>query len=1299
MLSKLRRFLACTISLLAAASAFGQTFDGAAVQAVLGNPYILATGDFDQDGHPDVVYQDPFSPAQNLYTGGALHVMLNNGNGTFHEVQQLAIPLNVGGHITVADVNGDGFPDLIVGYVGFDSNFVGAEFATFLNNGDGTFGAAIFSPFPIVEGPTEANSHLAVADFDGDGHIDFIFDSAGCGVCLMRGDGAGHFSPQVLFNDQGGDAVTGDFNEDGKPDFAIRSEFAVQVGLNQGNGAFAISTITPFIYFDSYLYLADINNDGHLDILYSSDDDFFVAAGHGDGTFSPVYVGSLTAPILGITDVNDDGLLDVVSSNLIGPMTMFQNASGKFSYTEQIGSAVGDLGMQSAVYADFDGDGIKDVVSVATGALVLSRGRKDGTFVGATSYPSSDDSVVDLQVADFNGDGNLDLELTESNFVYTALGDGAGNFSLAGYGGSEGTSYTGRSSIGDFNGDGHPDIFNAGYALYGDGTGQISSVQLIAPITTSGRPSGYTAVADFNEDGRPDAITGAIPSSFPNTSTLDLALSSGAGAFTTSQITVPDIPGPLVTADFNHDGHTDLAVASTDQVFIFSGDGKGNLTLSQTLNVGYSETTNNVYIVGLTDLEAADIDGDGNVDLLVPVAGADLIQIFYGRSDGTFDPPVTLHTDQETYFVTVADMDLDGKPDLVLGGNALVRILHGLGGRTFGPAYSFAGNPYPQKIRVADVNHDGLPDMLVPNGGASPVLQPGQSYTVLLNKSLISGPPPLTGTLTASPEPSNLGQAFTLTATLAAPAGTTLSGDINFSVDGTSLGSSALTNNAATIAGPTTLAVGTHPLTATWGGNSTYPPLTLTGSHVVANPSTITGTLHATPEPSIYGGSFAVIASLFVSGVPPTGTISFSIDGQTFTSATAVAVTSVNYTAILAPGSHQLSATYSGDANYPSITFTGTHVIEGGALSMTLYATPEPSSVGAPFTITATLAPPAGTTLSGNITFSVDGTTLGSSSLTNNAASVAGPMTLTAGTHQLSATWPGDASYAPVAVSTTHVVAPPPLATVVAHLTASPQQAFSGATVVLIATVTPEFATNSPEPTGTVTFTFGGSTLGTVTLSSAGVSVLATTTFPVGIDDVTCTYSGDANYAAAPCNIVQIIIANNPPPPADFTLTGPTAITFRTESTGSAPLLLTSINGFSGPITLTCNPPLPVNYLCTLAPTTPSLAANSTASSIITLRPNLTSSVTPHTSRIVLATLFPLALLVFARRRRSRFTPLLTLALLAVLTTALTACGPDVYYAATPPGTYPITVTATGTSQGGSAPTTHTLPLNIVITP
>lgn len=835
--------------LLFASLASAQTFRSAPVQTVTGTPTVMATGDFNRDGRADVVYQD-------AVTGGSLHVLFGNGDGTFHEVQQIALPLNVGARITVADLNQDGFPDLLVGYDGFYSNFVPAEYTALLNHGDGTFGAPIFSTFPILASPESAFEHVAVADFDGDGHTDFIF-AATAGLLLMRGDGAGHFSPLVLapplsYGDLK-DVFLADFNEDGKPDVAMDGSFGVYYSLNRGDGSFGpVTTLAQVLINPPPGFgTADVNRDGHQDIVYGYNGFLYVAFGKGDGTFAaPHNAGSAATPpgstYLSIQDVNGDGRPDIVTSNNGNPIVQLQDTAGQFSYSYDSGSAVGDMGFLAPVFADFDGDGVGDVITGASGALVFSKGRADGSFNGARATLTNS-AVLDLQSVDLNRDGFADLAITtgggsDYGSVTTYLGQGTDVFTRQADAPTPSNTLAGQSSLADFNGDGIPDVFNAGYVLEGDGKGGFLSSIRIATPPQNNIPKGFTVAADFNEDGVPDGVT-ATTSQSGAACSLAVGLSAGAGTWNTQQIVLPygngiysaDVcSGPLVIGDWNRDGHQDLATASYSSIYTYFGDGHGNFTAGPVLPIGYTGGTYYGIQSGQTDMEAADLDGDGNLDLLVPIADKNVLQIFYGKGDGTFEPALSLPTAQDVRYVTVFDMDRDGIPDLILGGHALVRILHGLGQRKFeATPTSYAANPYPQKVRVADVNNDGNPDLLVPNGGYS-LAEYGDSFTVLLNAAPPASPDQLLPALACSPEPSSLGQAFTCSATftpaanMASPGGT-----VSFTLDGTAAGMAVLASGKAALAFGSTVAPGTHVIMVSFPGDANFRVAIASTTHVI----------------------------------------------------------------------------------------------------------------------------------------------------------------------------------------------------------------------------------------------------------------------------------------------------------------------------------------------------------------------------------------------------------------------------------------------------------------------------------
>jgi hypothetical protein len=1164
------------LSCLLTVSANAQKFQSAVVERVSGNPAVMATADFNHDGRADVVYQDS-------YTGGSLHVMHGNGDATFHEVQQIALPLDVGAHITAADLNGDGFPDLIVGYDGFDSNFTPIEMTVLMNRGDGTFGPPIFSSFPVYAAPETVLNEIAVADFDGDGHTDFMF-AATAGVILMKGDGTGHFTGQVVIGrqfDDLNDVYVADFNHDGKPDIAVNGIFGIYYALNDGKGNFVEQTLFSILMNPPTGFsVADLNGDGNPDIIFGANGALRVAYGNGDGTFKPPVIRGTSPPavyfaIRAIKDVNGDGRPDIVTVNGAGPIVDLQDASGSFSYNYQNGPAVGDRALLQPVFADFDGDGIDDILSIATDSLIFSKGKPDGTFNGATATIVEGDAL-DIQAADFNQDGKLDVAVTVgggSNFgeLFLYMGDGTGNFTQTAYINNYPT-YAGQSTIADFNQDGVPDVFNAGYALEGDGHGAFASSTPIVALPTGSLAEGYTAVADFNEDGRPDAVTTTYPIFIGGSSTLEIGLSSGTNTWTTKQITLPANAGPLVAADFNPDGHKDLATASSSAIYVFDGDGHGSFVLAETLPITYTPPCTGAIHCGWTDLEAADIDGDGNIDLLLPIADKNLVQIYYGRSDGTFETPVSLSTAEDVRFVTVHDMDGDGFPDLILSGHALVRILHGLGHRIFEatPSY-YAANPYPQKVRVADVNGDGNPDLLVPNGGYSGILESAQTFTVLINGAAPVSPDLLSGALVCSPEPSSIAQSFSCTATFT-PLDNSASptGSVTFLVDGSAAATGVLNGQRATGSFAAGLAAGPHTIEADFAGDSNFRATKSTTTHIVTKASA--GIVLSGPAHVAFGQT--VVLSLTASGSlgVPTGTVTFSEGAATLGQASLSSGAASTSTATLSSGIHTLLATYSGDSTYgPGVSNTITVIVDAQPTQIALTASPSTAAFGTVVTLQATVSSTSGT-VTGTVAF-IDGTNqIGSVSISANGIAQMQTSTLALGTHTITAQFSASTAFAASVSSPVQVVITGVSTSTI--LTATPNPSYPSQTVTFAATVT---SLLSQPLNGVVRFFDGSTALGDIALSSAGTATFSTSTLTIGTHAITAQFLGNGTLVASQSNVVQQVVLDS-----NYAISSPADITVQTEHHLTFNVVVTPLGQFSGLVALSCGE-LPAHATCRMS--------------------------------------------------------------------------------------------------------------------
>jgi hypothetical protein len=246
----------------------------------------LAVGDFNRDGKFDL------ATSANDSAGVGVNVLLGRGDGTFVSALPHVV-LSWSSSIAAGDVNGDGKLDLVA----TAADYQGTTYVHLLwGNGDGTFEYS----YNAAYGPAEAYS-LALADFDGDNHLDLVLGGNFTTWVLLRNGDSSFQQPRDL--GMVAESLTvADFNADGKPDLATTTGYSVSMLLGNGDGSF--QTARSFAAAGGSVSATDLNDDGALDLVLAEGS---VLLGTGHGNFGPPITTAGTGSYLVVADFNGDG--------------------------------------------------------------------------------------------------------------------------------------------------------------------------------------------------------------------------------------------------------------------------------------------------------------------------------------------------------------------------------------------------------------------------------------------------------------------------------------------------------------------------------------------------------------------------------------------------------------------------------------------------------------------------------------------------------------------------------------------------------------------------------------------------------------------------------------------------------------------------------------------------------------------------------------------------------------------------------------------------------------------------------
>jgi len=368
-----------------------------------------------------------------------------------------------------------------------------------------------------------------------------------------------------------------------------------------------------------------------------------------------------------------------------------------------------------------------------------------------------------------------------------------------------------------------------------------------------------------------------------------------------------------------------------------------------------------------------------------------------------------------------------------------------------------------------------------------------------------------TTVVTASVPGAVLGASVTFTATVsaAAPGAGTPTGMVTFFDGATMLGARTLSGGVATFT-TTSLAVGTHNVTATYGGDGNFTVSTsTTPATVVVGALASTTALTSLVNPQVVGGVVTLMATVTGSGTP-TGDVTFFDGGTTLGTVTLSSGQATFTTSTLAVGAHSITATYNGDSQFvPSTSAALIQNISKGPATVTLVGAPNPSIADQAVTFTATVSATAGGGPTGTVTFLDGATQIGTGALSGGVATTS-ISTLTVGAHTITANYGGDGTHTAGSGTTMQTVNPIPTTTALA--TSITPTVFGQST-----TLTATIAASGSTPTGSVTFKDGSTSLGSgpVQVNASGMATLAVSSLGVGSHSLTAEFTGTTKYGAS----------------------------------------------------------------------------------------------------------------------------------------------------------------------------------------
>ncbi len=783
--------------------------------------------------------------------------------------------------IVAADLNGDGKADLI--YTDYGATSTASTTHVLLSKSDGSFAAG--------QTIATAGAAIAAADFDHDGHVDLVWVSGVVGmgrVFLAHGNGDGTFAPAQQL---GTFAIVGtnapqfsyvmgaQLHDMGYLDVLVEDVANPSlITLTTDSSGTLIRLVGTKLQSVGPMVAADLNGDGHTDLVIQSGGTANVFLGSADGllTAAGTYAGSSVVESMLLHDVDGDGHLDMVLEGVNGQIEILHGKpDGSFAATSEGGSGSADAttGIGGHLVAITDVGARHDFYTTTPAGMSVLSEQSDLSLSLQGIY-NLGPGRGSFAVADFNGDGVLDVAVDSPEGVAILFGSAGGGL------GSSRAFAAGKpalsGALGDFSGSGNLDAMvgvAAAQALLLHGNGDGTFAALATPTKALGGASSE-ALPVRNMPGAP-RLSGMVQAAVVTTD-LD---GDGNG----------DV---IIAYDNTSADHAHPTAAAANAIYIWYGKADGTYAAPVVMT-----PSRNFYQV-----VAVDVNGDGRPDLVM--SDGYVVSLQNNLGGRAFGGEQHFLAGMGINSISAGDVNKDGRTDLVIANGGVV-ISDPASGQT--------------ATASTEVNTGGI--------------------TVLLNQVTLV---PTTVVLTiTSPLTITFGQTVNGSAQVTSSDGSLATGTISF-YDGTvSICTIPVAPSASCPASAgADFAVGAHVLTAVYSGDTTHlgstsAPVTVTVVPVVTPTKAQTGTmLTSSVDPATSGQNVTFTANVVAAGgsvAAPTGVVTF-LDGSTVLGTKTLVgsgVASFSTTA-LSVGGHAITASYGGDANsVASVSAVLTETVNG----------------------------------------------------------------------------------------------------------------------------------------------------------------------------------------------------------------------------------------------------------------------------------------------------------------------------------------------------------------------------------